>query len=30
MLSIIIVGFKLLYIDSTNDKASHLIDIVRL
>ena len=29
-LSIIIVGFKLLRIDSTNNKAGHLIDIVRL
>ena len=29
-LSIIIVGFKLLRIDSTNNKAGYLIDIVRL
>ena len=30
MLNIIITGFKLLRIDSTNDKAGYLIDIVRL
>ena len=29
-LSTIIAGFKLLYTDSTNDKAGYLIDIVRL
>ena len=30
VLSTIIVGFKLLRTDSTDDKAGHLIDIVRL
>ena len=29
-LSIIIAGFKLLRADSTDDEASHLIDVVRL
>ena len=29
-LSTIIAGFKLLYTDSTDDEAGHLIDIVRL
>ena len=30
MLSTIIAGFKLLYTDSTDDEAGHLIDVVRL
>ena len=30
MLNIIIIGFKLLYIDSTNNKAGYFINIIRL
>ena len=30
MLNNIIIGFKLLRIDSTNNKASYLINIIRL